>query len=142
LRTAKKVKPLVPFLRVPDDYPEQPAYLWGVQCGTCETKYLGPRSACAKCGSLGPFSDVRYGDDGEIYVFSVVHQTVPGLEAPYVAAIIDMSDGVTLRGNVYGLDPQHPSAEWFGKKVKMFSEKIRVDREGNDVIAAKFRVVV
>jgi uncharacterized OB-fold protein len=80
-------------------------------------------------------------DEGEIYVFSVVHQTVPGLEAPYVAAIIDLPEGVSVRGNVYGLDPEKPSPEWFGKKVKMYTEKVRTDREGNDVIAAKFRVL-
>ena len=66
---------------------------------------------------------------------------VPGLEAPYVAAIIDLKDGVSIRGNVYGLDPTQPSPDWFGKKVKMFTEKVRVDREGNDIIAAKFRVM-
>ena len=71
----------------------------------------------------------------------MVYQTVPGLDAPYVAAIIDLPEGVSIRGNVYGLDPEKPSPEWFGKKVKMYTEKVRTDREGNDVIAAKFRVL-
>jgi uncharacterized OB-fold protein len=112
-----------------------------VQCKECGAKYLGTRTACGKCASTGPFEEVRFSDEGEIYVFSVVHQTLPGLEAPYVAAIIDLKDGVSIRANVYGLDPLKPSAEWFGKKVKMFTEKVRVDREGNDIVAAKFRVV-
>lgn len=139
--TEKKVNPIVPFMRVPPDYPEAPAYLWGVTCKKCGAKYLGSRAACGSCGSTGPFEEVRFGDEGKIYVFSVVHQTVPGLEAPYVAAIVDMDDGVSVRGNVYGLDPLNPSADWFGKRVKMYTEKIRVDREGNDIIAAKFRVI-
>jgi uncharacterized OB-fold protein len=66
---------------------------------------------------------------------------VPGLEAPYIAAIIDLPEGVSVRGNVYGLDPLKPSTDWFGKKVKMYTEKVATDREGNDVIAAKFRVI-
>ncbi|HEU4758407.1 MAG TPA: OB-fold domain-containing protein [Dehalococcoidia bacterium] len=137
----KKTNPIVPFLRIPEKYPDEPAYFWGVKCQQCGAKFLGSRTACGNCGSTGPFEEQRFSDEGEIYVFSVVHQTVPGLEAPYVAAIIDLKDGVAVRANVYGLDPQKPSTDWFGKKVKMYTEKIRVDREGNDIVAAKFRVV-
>ena len=135
----KKQNPIVPFLRIPEDPNDQP-YLWGTKCKACGAVFLGERVACGKCGDLGPFEEVRLSDEGEIYVFSVVHQTVPGLEAPYVAAIIDLKDGVAVRANVYGLDPQKPSKDWFGKKVKMYTEKVRVDREGNDIVAAKFRV--
>jgi len=136
----KKQNPIVPFLRIPEDPNDQP-YLWGTKCKACGAVFLGERVACGKCGDLGPFEEVRLSDEGEIYVFSVVHQTVPGLEAPYVAAIIDLPEGVSVRGNVYGLDPANPSPEWFGKKVKMYTEKVRTDRDGNDVIAAKFRVL-
>jgi uncharacterized OB-fold protein len=138
--TEKKQNPIVPFLRIPDDPNEQP-HFWGSKCRACGAVFLGERVACGKCGDLGPFEEVRLSDEGEIYVFSVVHQTVPGLEAPYVAAIIDLPEGVSVRANVYGLDPNNPSPQWFGKKVKMYTEKVRTDREGNDVIAAKFRVI-
>ena len=137
----KKARPLVPFLRIPDNYPEEQPYLWGSKCTSCGTVYLGSRLACAKCYATGPFQEVRLSDEGEIYSFSVVHQTAPGLEAPYIAAIIDLPEGVAVRANVYGLDANNPNPQWFGKKVKMFVEKIRVDREGNDVIAAKYRVI-
>lgn len=139
--TEKKVNPLVPFLRIPDNYPDEPAYLWGSKCKSCGATYLGSRVACAQCASTEPsFEEVRLSDEGELYVFSVVHQTVPGLEAPYVAGIIDLPEGVSVRANVYGLDPLKPDPSWFGKKVKMYTEKVRVDREGNDIVAAKFRV--
>ena len=135
-----KQNPIVPFLRIPEDPNDQP-YLWGTKCRACGAVFLGERVACGKCGDTGPFEEVRLSDEGEIYVFSVVHQTVPGLDAPYVAAIIDLPEGVSVRGNVYGLDPANPNPEWFGKKVKMYTEKVRTDRDGNDVIAAKFRVL-
>ena len=138
--TEPKQNPIVPFLRIPEDPNDQP-YLWGTKCKACGAVFLGERVACGKCGDTGPFEEVRLSDEGEIYVFSVVHQTVPGLDAPYVAAIIDLPEGVSVRGNVYGLDPEKPSRDWFGKKVKMYTEKVRTDREGNDVIAAKFRVL-
>jgi uncharacterized OB-fold protein len=130
----------VPFLRIPDDPKEEP-YLWGSKCKQCGAVFLGERAACGKCGAVDSFDEIKLSDEGELYVFSVVHQTVPGLEAPYVAAIIDLPEGVSVRANVYGLDPAKPSADWFGKKVKMYTEKIRTDRDGNDVIAAKYKVL-
>ncbi len=138
--TEKKTNPNVKFLRNPDKYPEEAAYFGGMQCGACDATFLGARVACGKCGETEKLSEVKYGDQGEIYVFSVVHQTVPGLEAPYVGAIIDLDDGVSIRANVYGLDPEKPDASWFGKRVKMFTEVTAQDREGNDVVAAKFKV--
>jgi uncharacterized OB-fold protein len=112
----KKPNPIVPFLKLPEDYPKQEGYLWGVVCKSCGAKYLGARTACGNCGSTGPFEETRFGDEGEIYSFAVVHQTVPGLEAPYVAAIIDLDDGVSVRANVYGLD--------IGKPVRQAREAV------------------
>ena len=139
--TEKKVNSIISFLRVPEKFPAEPAYLWGVQCKGCGAKFLGSRTACGKCGATGPFEEQKYGADGEIYVFSVVHQSAPGIEVPYVAAIIDLDDGVAVRASVVGLDPLTPSKDWLGKRVQMFAEKVATDREGNDVVAAKFRVV-
>ncbi len=138
--TEKTTNPIVKFLRIPENYPDEAAYFWGMQCGSCDAKFLGARLACGKCGDSDKLSEVTFGDEGEIYVFSVVHQTVPGLEAPYVGAIIDLDDGVSIRANVYGLDPEKPDASWFGKRVKMFTEVTAQDRDGNDVVAAKFKV--
>ncbi|MEX0801556.1 MAG: OB-fold domain-containing protein [Dehalococcoidia bacterium] len=136
--TEKKQNPIVPFMRLSED---GGAYFWGTKCKACGATFLGERTACGKCGETAKFEEVRLSDEGEIYVFSVVHQSIPGLESPYVAAIIDLPEGVSVRANVYGLDPEKPSADWFGKKVKMYAEKIREDRDGNDVIAAKFKVI-
>jgi len=138
--TEKKTNPIVPFMRIPENYPDEPAYLWGMQCSACNAKFLGARIACGKCGETDKLSEVKFGDEGEIYVFSVVHQTVPGLEVPYIGAIVDLDDGVSIRANVYGLDAEKPDASWFGKRVKMFTEVTAQDREGNDVVAAKFKV--
>lgn len=134
----KQIKPLLPFIRIPDNYPDEAAYFWGSKCTSCGAQFLGERLACGKCGAE-TFEEVRFSDEGEIYVFSVVHQTVPGLEVPYIGAIVDLKDGPSVRANVYGLDPNKPDTDWFGTKVKMYTEKVATDREGNDVIAAKFK---
>jgi uncharacterized OB-fold protein len=132
----------LPFIKVPDNYPEQEAYLWGSKCSSCGTQFLGERLACGKCGGQ-TFEEVKFSDEGEIYVFSVVHQSGPGVEVPFIGAIVDLKDGPSVRANVSGLDPEAVDKgykDWFGTKVKMYTEKVATDREGNDVIAAKFKI--
>ena len=135
----KQTKPLLPFIKVPDNYPDEAAYIWGSKCSDCGTQFLGERIACGKCGGQ-TFEEVRFSDEGEIYVFSVVHQ---GVEEPFIGAIVDLKDGPSVRATISGLDPlkvDQGYKDWFGTKVKMYTEKVATDREGNDVIAAKFKV--
>jgi uncharacterized OB-fold protein len=138
--TEKQTKPIVNFLRIPENYPQEEAFFWGMKCTGCGAQFLGERIACGKCGETDKLQEVQFGHDGELYVFAVIHQSMPGVEVPFVAGIIDLDDGVSVRANVYGLDPLQPDHSWFGKRVKMFSEVVSQDREGNDVVAAKFKV--
>ena len=64
----------------------------------------------------------------------------PGVPTPYVAAIVDLPEGVSVRCNIAGVEPD-PSKLKFGMPVQMVTEKIRTDREGNDVIAFSFKPV-
>jgi uncharacterized OB-fold protein len=133
----KKQKPIVPFLHLPDEPGEQP-YLLGSKCGSCGTVFVGERLACARCLSTEPMQPVRFSGKGTLHVFSIVHQSGPGIPVPYIAAIVDLQEGGSVRCNLEGIDPDPDKLE-FGMPVEMFAEKIREDREGNDVIAFKFR---
>jgi len=133
----KKEKPIVPFLHLPVS-PGDRAYLVGSRCKKCGTVYLGERIACSKCLSTDPLDEARLSDKGTLYVYSIVHQAFPGVQTPFIAAIVDLPEGVSVRCNIEGIDPD-PSKLKFGMPVEMFTEKVRTDREGNDVIAFKFR---
>jgi uncharacterized OB-fold protein len=135
--TEKKQKPILPFLRLPDDPNEQP-YLLGSKCRSCGATYLGTRMACSKCLSTEPMEEIKLSDHGELHVFSIVHQSAPGIPVPYVAAIVDLPEGVSVRCNIEGVEPD-PKSLKFGMPVKMYTEKVHTDREGNDIIAFKFR---
>lgn len=133
----KTQKPIVPFLKLPSDPSDKP-YLSGSRCRECGATYLGKRMACSRCFSTEPMEDLRLSDKGELHVFSIVHQSVPGVQTPYVAAIVDLPEGVSVRCNITGVEPD-PKNLRFGMPVEMVSEKIRTDREGNDVIAFSFK---
>jgi uncharacterized OB-fold protein len=55
---------------------------------------VGARVACAKCHRKSPFVDIRSSDHGTVWVYSIVHRSAPGIPTPYVAAIVDLPEGV------------------------------------------------
>jgi uncharacterized protein len=131
-----EVRPLVPHLTLGETRDQD--YLNGSRCTNCKTVYAGPRMFCSKCSSQGPFEAVKLGREGEVHVFTIIHQATPYVQAPYIAAIIDMPEGVSVNSNIVGIEPK-PENVKFGMKVKMFTEKVSEDKEGNSYIAYKFQ---
>jgi uncharacterized OB-fold protein len=132
---AKGRRPIVPFLKLPET--GEP-YLAGQRCGSCGAVYLGHRLACAKCLGRGPFTEVPLSKTGELYVWSIVHQSFPGVPVPYVVGIVDLPEGVSVRCNLIDVEPD-PKALRFGMKVEMTTGVSQQDKEGNDVVAFYFR---
>ncbi len=132
----KKARAIVPFLRVPENGGKP--YLVGQKCSQCGAVYLGSRVACSKCTATGPFSEIRLSDNGKLWVYSIVHQSAPGVPTPYIAAIVDLPEGVSIRCTIIDTEPD-PQKIQFGMPVEMVTKKVREDKEGNDVIAFFFR---
>lgn len=132
----KHARPIVPFLRLGSDG-EKP-HLVAKKCGQCGAVYLGRRVACSKCYATGPFQEIRLSDKGTLWVYSIVHQSAPGIPTPYVAAIVDLPEGASVRCTLIDVEPQ-PEKLRFGMPVEMVTKKVREDKEGNDVIAFFFR---
>lgn len=106
---------IVPFLKRGDG--GQP-YLAGSRCGACGQLFVGERQVCAKCSARGRMEPVRLAETGKLYVFTVIHRSFPGVEAPFVDAIVDMADGAHLKGTLTGVKPD-PEAITFGMPVKI-----------------------
>jgi len=100
-------RPIVPFLKL-DPKP----HLVGIKCGACGAIFLDPkRVACSKCGATGKFQSVDLSQKGKVYVFSVVHQSFPGIKTPYVTAIVDLPEGVSVRANLVDVVPEQLQKE-------------------------------
>jgi uncharacterized OB-fold protein len=128
-------RPIVPFLRLPE---QGEPYLVGTRCSACGATYLGDRIACSKCAARGPFEEVPLARHGTVWVYSIVHQSFPGVPVPYVVGVVDLPEGVSVRCNLIDVEPK-PEAIPFGMPVEMTTGVSQQDKQGNDVIAFYFR---
>ena len=129
-------RPVVSYLKIPDS---GDPYLEGHKCGSCGAIFLGERQTCSKCGTSGRLEPQRLSDQGELYVYSIVHRSFPGVEVPYVSAIVDLEGGGTVKGNLVGIDPD-PEKIRMGMPVQVVYEIApRKDQEGNEYLTYYFK---
>jgi len=128
--------PVVPFLRIPDG---GDPYLEGQKCGNCGAIFLGERATCSSCGKSGWFQATRLSNRGELYVYSIVHRSFPGIEVPYVSAIVDLEGGGTVKGNLVDIEPD-PEKIRMGMPVQVvYRIAPRKDAAGNEYLTYYFQ---
>ncbi|MBS1106223.1 MAG: putative nucleic-acid-binding protein [Deltaproteobacteria bacterium] len=131
-----KPLPAVDFLKIPES--GEP-YLEGHKCGGCGAVYLGVRAVCSKCGARGKIAPVKLSNQGNLYVYSIVCRSFPGIQVPYVSAIVDLEGGGTVKGNLIGVDPD-PAKIKMGMPVRVVYKDAlgRKDKEGNSYLSYFF----
>ncbi|MCH7867834.1 MAG: OB-fold domain-containing protein [Myxococcales bacterium] len=128
--------PIVPFLKMPKG---QAPYLEGQECGGCGAIFLGERISCASCGVEGKFSAKRLSNRGELYVYSIVYRSFPGIDVPYVSAIVDLEGGGTVKGNLINVELD-PEKIQMGMPVEVvYLTAPRKDSDGNEYLMYSFQ---
>jgi uncharacterized OB-fold protein len=131
-----KPLPVVPFLKIPEQ--GQP-YLEGHRCTSCKAVFLGARDVCASCGARKQLEAIKLADKGELYVYSITYRSFPGIETPYISAVVDLAGGGTVKGNLIGIDPD-PKKIKMGMPVEtVYKIAPRKDREGNEYLTYYFQ---
>jgi uncharacterized OB-fold protein len=130
-------RPILPILKL-----QPKPHLVGSKCGSCGAIFLDvKRSACSKCGAAN-LQPVQLSDKGKVWVFSVIHQSFPGIKTPYVTAVVDLPEGVSVKSNLVEVDPEdlekNPQ-KGFGMPVELVVNQVSTDRQGNPVMAFQFR---
>ena len=114
-------------------------FLSGLKCKGCNSIFLEDRSSCGKCFARDCFVELKLANTGKLYSYSIVHRSFPGVDVPYVSAIVDLDGGGTVKGNLVDVDgdPQNIS---FDMKVKIiFKDALgRKDKDGNSYISFFF----
>ena len=122
--------PLVEYLALGDE-----PHLVAHECINCGARYFDRRNACAGCFGT-EFKDVAVATEGEVRAFTIVSMAAPGIEVPFVSAVIDC-DGTSVRANVINVpaDPEHVS---LGMKVRLATYPMGKDGQGTEAIGFGF----
>ena len=128
--------PVVSFLKIPE---QGDPYLEGQKCKDCGAIFLGEREVCSSCGARGQIQATKLANRGELYVYSIVHRSFPGIEVPYVSAVVDLAGGGTVKGNLINCEPT-PETVKMGMPVEViYKVADRKDAEGNEYLAYFFQ---
>jgi uncharacterized OB-fold protein len=128
--------PVVPFLKIA---PSGDPYLQGHACRRCDAVFLGARAVCSRCGARDQMEAKALSDAGRLYTYSIVHRSFPGIDVPFVSAVVDLEGGGTLKGNLIGVAPD-PGQIQLGMKVAVVYRDAlgRKDKDGNGYVSYFF----
>lgn len=76
------------------------------RCTTCGEHQFYPRKVCIHCGGDG-IEWVEASGRGSVHTYTIIHRGLPGWRegGPYVAAIVDLEEGVRMTTNVIDCAP-------------------------------------
>jgi uncharacterized protein len=76
------------------------------RCAGCGALRHPPGPACLRCGSIGKTEYQVAAGTGTVYSYVVHrHPPVPGRELPIVVALVELTEGVRMLGELTGVDP-------------------------------------
>lgn len=129
--------PIVSFLKTAGDGGKP--YLVGSRCKKCQAVFAGERATCSKCGSRDQMESIKLGERGELYVYSITFRSFPGVDTPFISAVVDLEGGGTLKGTLKNIEPD-PEKIKMGMPVEVIYEIApRKDREGNEYLTYYFQ---
>ncbi len=126
MTTATQI-PFVDYLVLDDGDP----YLVANECTTCGARFFDRRNACAACSGT-EFSKVPIPTEGVVRSFSIVTFAAPGVDVPFVAAVVDCG-GTSVRGNIVNCppDPEHVK---LGMSVRLTTTSMGTDDHGVEAL--------
>ncbi len=113
------------------------AWIEGFRCGACGAVMPVATLACRACASRVPPEAYRSPETGTLYTWSVVHRSYPGVEVPFVSAIVDLDGGLSFKGTLKGVAHDALKA---GMPVRLVFDDAggAVDPDGNPYVGFHF----
>lgn len=119
---------------------EGESYLIGSRCGSCGYVSFPKRLICPACLRENTMEEIPLSRKGQIYSYTVQHIALPGFQAPYVVARVELPEGPKIYSLITGCKPVEGALE-IGDEVELVIGKIKEDEKGNEVIGYLFRPV-
>ena len=131
--------PVVDYLKLPEN---GDPFLEGHKCSKCGAIFLGERKVCSSCFSRDTLEAVKLNNTGKLYSYSIVCRSFPGIDVPYISAIVDLDGGGTIKGNLIDVEPD-PEKIKFDMPVEIiFDDALgRKVADGNSYISYFFKPI-
>jgi uncharacterized OB-fold protein len=101
------------------------------ECNRCGARFFDRRNACAGCSGT-EFRDVDVATAGTVRSFTIVTFAAPGVEVPFVAAVVDCG-GTSVRGNIVNCPPD-PEHVRLGMEVRLTTVSMGTDDHGVEAL--------
>jgi uncharacterized OB-fold protein len=137
LSAGTTVLPIVEYFA---PYPENP-HLLAFVCDKCSARYLERRNGCGRCGGQG-FSRHTVPTTGTVDAYTVVWRSEPGIEVPFVSCLVDVGEGLIVKSNLIGIDPDAVDVTVLGRPVELVVRDIGADASGTHALAFAFELRV
>lgn len=125
--------PIVDYLQL-----GEPPRLRAHECTACGARYFDRRNGCARCfGTEFRTTDVP--DEGTVTAFTIVAVAAPGVEVPFVPAVVDCA-GTKVRANLINVEAT-PENVRVGMPVRLATYVVGRDHEGTEAIGFGFEPV-
>ena len=93
---------------------------------------------CANCGTRNQMKTVKLANKGKLYNFTIVHRNFPGVEVPFISAIVDLEGGGSLKGNLVDMIPSAEAIKFDMPVNVVFRDAGRKDKDGNSYLSYFF----
>ncbi|MBA4393276.1 MAG: nucleic acid-binding protein [Desulfobacca sp.] len=90
--------------------------LVGLYCESCGTYTIPPLGVCRSCGGL-KLTQTEMEGRGIIRTFTVIRVAPEGIQAPYILAMVELTQGSWMIGRIIGLEADQADMSLIGQKV-------------------------
>jgi uncharacterized OB-fold protein len=119
--------------------PNGKPFIEAQRCRACGAMVGEPRLACPACAARDGFEAAPAKETGKLIAYSIVKRSYPGVETPFVSAIVQLDGGLTLKANLVGAGFE-PEALTPNLKVRLhFNDALgRKDEDGRAYVGYQF----
>jgi len=115
--------------------PDGSGSLLGSRCRSCGAHFCPVREACSGCLS-DDLETVRFSTEGTLYTYSVVRQSTPAFEVPYILGYVDLPENVRIMGQISGCELDEIT---IGMPMVLSLQPFGEDVDGNPLTGYRFQ---
>ena len=128
------------LFHIPQSSTDKP-YLVGGRCRVCGYTSFPKQEACVRCRQDGVIEEIKLGPCGTLETFVVMRVGPPDFPPPYIIGFVKTKEGARLFTLITGCEVKDDALD-MGQEMELVIERVKEDKEGNNLIGWKFRPVM